>query len=77
MDIQVGIVGRVANSERPGHFIRVQDDRDNTSGFLVFEWWDGSDGPNPGSAFDTRVENEADLRALVEQAGWQIDWDQP
>lgn len=76
MSIPVGVVGAVANSVRAGHRVRVEEDRENSGGFLVFEWWDGSDGPNEPGAFDSWVETADHLQAYFQEAGWQVDWRQ-
>lgn len=76
MSIPVGVVGTVANSDRSGYQVRVEEDRENTGGFFVFEWWDGSDGPNEHGAFDSWVETADHLQAYFQEAGWQVDWRQ-
>ena len=75
--IPFGLVGAVTNSDRPGHRVRVQDDRENTGGFLIFEWWHGSNGPNESGAFDSWVQTQDDLISFIQHSGWQIDWGQP
>jgi hypothetical protein len=74
MDVPVGSVGRVTNSTRSGHCVRVEDDRDNTGGFLIFEWWVGAGGPNEQGAFDSWVATADDLLAFIQESGWKIDW---
>ncbi|MEM1255139.1 MAG: hypothetical protein AAGI69_22105 [Cyanobacteria bacterium P01_H01_bin.21] len=76
MKIPIGVPGHVTNSEQLDHFVQVDDDRDNTGGFLIFEWWEGSDGLGENGAFDSWVETREDLRAYFEEAGWQIVWTQ-
>ena len=76
--IPVGVVGRVLNSDHSGHMVRVDDDSANTGGFLLFERWDGSDGPNHGQCFggwfDNWVANESELEDFFINADWQIHW---
>lgn len=43
MSIPIGVVGRVPGSVHSNHFVRVEDDRKQTGGFLIFHWWDGSE----------------------------------
>ena len=77
MNVPLGSIGRVTNSTLPGHCVRVDDDHDNTGGFLIFEWWIGSNGPNERGAFDSWVETLAGVVAFIEASDWEIDWDRP
>lgn len=74
IEIQVGTVGQVLNSTRPGHKIRVVDDAECTGGFLIHEWWEGSDGPNALAVFDSWVKDGDALRQFFAEAGWSVDW---
>lgn len=74
MNVPYGVVGAIQNSEKPGHRVKVVDDTDNTGGYVILEWWNGSEGPNDGGAFDSWVENHAWLKRFVEEAGWEIEW---
>lgn len=74
MTIPLGIDGCVVNSTHASHFVRVEDDRANTGGFLVYEWWNGADGPNEKGAFDAWVENENALESFFEESKWSVKW---
>jgi hypothetical protein len=74
MEIPVEIVGTILNSQHVGHQVRVSDDSENTGGFLIFEWWQGSDGPNAGNAFDSWVKNREDLAGFFQESGWEVKW---
>jgi hypothetical protein len=74
MNVPIGIEGQIKNSERPAHRVLVQDDSENTGGFIVFEWWNGSNGPNHNAAFDSWVEDKVSLSAFFEESGWLVDW---
>lgn len=67
-------MGTVTNSEHPNHRVRVVDDSKGTGGFLIFEWWDGSNGPNENRAFDSWVETREDLEAFFREGGWNVEW---
>lgn len=54
--------------------VRVEDDAANTGGFLVYEWWAGSSGPNENHAFDSWVESTEDLARFMKESGWIIQW---
>ncbi len=76
MKISVGVIGKVLNSQHSEHKVCIVDDSINTGGFLVFENWKGSDGPNRGGWFDTWVEDETTLICFFAEAGWSIEWSQ-
>lgn len=74
MNVPAGVVGAILNSEKPGHHVKVVDDAANTGGYLIYEWWNGSDGPSDAGGFDSWVENAVQLQRFVEEAGWEIEW---
>ena len=76
MKHKIGIVGIVTNGEHPNMRIRIEDDSPNTRGFLIYQWWNGSNGPNAENAFDDWVESEDDLSKYLEESGWIIEWQQ-
>lgn len=74
MKIQIDTIGDVLNSTKPGHRVRVVDGSDDTGGFLIHEWWEGSDGPNEYGGFDSWVQDRDSLRQFFVEAGWSVDW---
>ena len=74
MNIPLGAIGKIVNSSSGDHMVRVDDDTVNTGGFLIYEWWPGSTGPNKDRAFDSWVESKDDLQRVIEQSGWLIEW---
>ncbi len=74
MNIPIGIDGCIVNGPGVGHFVRVEDDRASTGGFLIFEWWEGADGPNAKGAFDVWVESESALEGFFEESKWLVKW---
>lgn len=74
MKIPINVVGNVLNSGKVAHRVRVAADADDTGGFVIYEWWDGSDGPNEHRGFDSWVENRDDLQQFFAESGWRIDW---
>lgn len=54
--------------------MRVEDDSENTGGFLVFERWVDSGGPNNEGAFDSWVENLESLGKFFVESGWDVKW---
>jgi hypothetical protein len=76
-NIPIGVEGKVTNASQPGLMIRVEDDAENTGGFLIYQWWEGSDGPNEQGAFDDWVESVEDLQRFFTHKGWSVLWKQP
>jgi hypothetical protein len=74
MNIPVGLEGHILDSKHAGHVIRVEDDIANTGGFLVFQRWSGSDGPNGNGEFDDWVENLEALESYFVESGLQVHW---
>lgn len=74
MTIPLNVEGRIVNAAREGHFVRVEDDRVNTGGFLIYEWWSGSDGPNDKGAFDSWVESKETLSRFFAESEWTVQW---
>ena len=74
MKIQMAVVGRVINSDKENHLIRIENDAQNTGGFLIFEKWVGSDGPNTREWFDSWIKDEASIERFIAESGWEIEW---
>jgi hypothetical protein len=72
--VKINAVGTIVNSEHPAHQIRVEYDAEKTGGYFIFEWWDGSDGPNPGRAFDSWIETLDGVSEFIVESGWNIHW---
>lgn len=53
MRIPIDITGDILNLPRAELSVRVADDVENTGGYLVYEWWVESGGPNLKGAFDS------------------------
>lgn len=67
--VQIGKKGRVLSEDLRTLFVLVQDDRENSGGYLILKSHksDFSDG------YDDWVE-EAKLDAYFSEAGWKIEW---
>jgi hypothetical protein len=74
MRITLEVGGWITNSSHLEHFVRVQDDRAQSGGFLIHEHWLGSKGPGPNGAFDSWVEDEVALTRFFAEAGWVVEW---
>ena len=73
MAIPIDVIGDIVNSAHAGHCVRVVDDAENTGGFLIHEWWPGSNGPNADNAFDGWVLPSM-LEDYFRESGWQVRW---
>jgi hypothetical protein len=74
MNIPLNTEGRISNTKYPGHHVLVKEDIGNTGGFLVFEWWENSDGPNENGAFDCWVEDLSSLKRFFDESAWVVIW---
>ena len=72
--VVIGRIGVVSGTEHTNHSVRVIDDAANTGGFLIYEWWDGSDGPNENDAFDSWVATREGLEAYFREWGVSVEW---
>ena len=72
--VEIGRIGTVSGSEHANHRVRVVDDVANSGGFLIYEWWDGSNGPNENHAFDNWVENREHLESYFREWGVNVEW---
>ena len=74
MTIPIGVSGVIVNSSRAGHRVRVVDDLEGSGGYLIYEWWPCSDGPNRDNGFDAWIE-QSQLEQLFRESNWQVQWD--
>lgn len=70
MRIEIGQIGRIAEGDDAGSYVKVVDDSQNTGGFLILtsKKHDMSDG------FDNWVEDPESLSKYFEEAAWIIKW---
>ena len=70
--IPVGVLGRILAGQEKGRYVRVQDDRDRTGGFLILT---GADRDLQMSGADNWVDGNAALVRFFEESGWLIEWE--
>ena len=73
MNIPLRVEGKVLNSPKPQHVVRVEDDV-STGGYFIRERWALSDGPNLHREFDSWVETRAEVDTFFAEAGWSVSW---
>jgi hypothetical protein len=61
--------GRIKNGKYADFFVRIEDDSQNTGGYLILIWQDA-----PPVGYDYWVENLVDLEQFMSEAGWDIEW---
>ena len=71
--VPIGKAGKIVSGESAGWYVFVEDDSDNTGGFLILQapttdFWTG------GKGFDDWVETRADLERFFTQRQWQVQW---
>lgn len=74
MQVPVGVLGTILNSQNQGHVVRIEDDRSNSGGFLVIQRWQGSNGPGADGWFDDWVQDREQLAQYIADAGWEVRW---
>ena len=68
--VPVGVIGKIVSpGDKYGWFVKVEDDSQNTGGYLVLEW---RDSPKTGS--DCWVENRESVNQFFREAGWKVVW---
>ncbi len=72
MEIKIGQKGLIIEGDTKGWYVRVDDDSNNTGGFLILT------NPDPDMSsimgHDNWVENEESLRSFFLESFWIIDW---
>lgn len=66
---KIGKKGVIKNGKQAGFFVRIDDDSQNTGGYLILTWRD-----NPPEGYDNWVENRTDIDQFMSEAGWEIEW---
>jgi hypothetical protein len=67
--IEVGKKGRIVSGLKAGGFVYVEDDTENTGGYLVHT----ATSPDFQDGFDGWVEKEG-LEQYFNEAQWEIEW---
>ncbi|WP_234637085.1 hypothetical protein [Delftia tsuruhatensis] len=70
MNIKINTVGLILSGEESGNYVKIIEDFDNTSGFLILT----SKYENMSDGYDNWVENIDRVRDYVKESGWEIRW---
>lgn len=68
--IPIGKIGRITSGDEQGSYVKVQDDRANTGGYLVLlgKTSDFSEGS------DDWVQDVDQLKRYFEASAWTVEW---
>ena len=66
---RIGKKGLIKNGRDAGFFVRIEDDSQNTGGFLILIWKE-----HPREGYDYWVESLANLEQFMNESGWEIEW---
>ena len=69
--VEIGKRGRIQNGEYAGWDIIIEDDAENTGGYLVLI---SAGHGKPREGYDDWVETKDDLGKYMEESGWIVDW---
>lgn len=74
MDIQINKIGLILEGNDKGWYVRIEDDTQNTGGYLIhtFNSLDLEDIDRQG--FDSWVESIIDLEAYFQESSWKVKW---
>jgi len=71
--IKIGITGKILAGRHKGWFIFVEDDSENTGGYLILVFND-SNRFNSSEGYDRWAEDQNTLSEMFKEAGWKIQW---
>ena len=70
MEIKIGTKGEIVNKKDEPRFIFIEDDRENTGGYYVYQSDDLEDAYH---GYDTWIE-DGKLEQFIQESGWKIKW---
>lgn len=70
MEVKIGKVGRIALGDEAGSYVKVEDDAENTGGYLILT----ATRPDMHGGFDNWVENREALTRYFIESGWVVEW---
>jgi hypothetical protein len=68
--IQIGKKGRIIHGDSVGSYVMIQNDHENTGGFLILT----AEDPTFRQGFDDWVEDMETLKRYFEESQWEIEW---
>lgn len=71
--MQVGVTGKILEGRHKGWFIFIQDDAENTGGYLILVF-NNINRFLSFEGFDRWAENQETLQEMFDSAQWKIQW---
>jgi hypothetical protein len=71
MIIKIGVPGRIVDGQDAGSFVYIQDDIENTGGYLILQSGRVEDVQR---GYDNWVEGWGGLEQWFRNCRWRIDW---
>ena len=68
--IEIGRIGKIVKGDDVGCFIKIQDDSENTGGFLILQ----SESEDFSTGSDDWVEDAKGLEESLEESEWAVNW---
>jgi hypothetical protein len=72
MEIKLGKIGIITEGKMKGYYIRIDDDFENTGGFLII--YNSAPDMSSSNGYDDWVENEECLRDFCIDNSWIVNW---
>lgn len=73
INIKIGAVGKIIEGRHKDWYIYVEDDFENTGGYLIFTFKD-INRLNGSQVYDRWAENKTDLLEMFKSAEYRVDW---
>jgi hypothetical protein len=71
-DIEIGSCGQILEGEPKDWYIFIQDDTENTGGYLLL--FSASLDKSDSKGYDVWVENLQDIKTCFKEKKWKIHW---
>jgi hypothetical protein len=68
--IRIATTGQIIAGKYTGWFVRVEDDTENTNGYLILI----SKSPQMTSCFDDWVVDMTSVASVFSERAWSVDW---
>ena len=69
--IEINKYGKIIKGEYKNWFVFIEDDQENTGGYLILIMKTKENGPG----YDAWVENYEDLKEYFLESDWKIQWE--
>jgi hypothetical protein len=70
MEVRIGQIGRIVQGDEAGCFVKVEDDTENTGGYLILT----AKQPSMKDGYDNWVKDREALAGYFRESNWVIEW---